>query len=88
MAVDEERFDDAVAWWLRELGPAGETLVLPIDAHFGDAKPEGIFAAVVRFADLESWPFVLEDASDAVLANPMQHVPHPEMVPPVLRSAR
>jgi hypothetical protein len=74
------------AWWLREFGPLDDTpLVLPTDAHFpGGGAPDELLDAVVEHAGLDGWEFVLEDESDAVLADPMPAVPRPAVARAVL----
>lgn len=69
--------DDAAAWWLRELGPAGSELVLPTDAYFSDPAPEALFERVVELADMADWNFELVDESDAIMDDPMPNMPRP-----------
>lgn len=76
------------AWWLANFGPADQlrehaTLVTPTPEHFPDCEgrgldlARGLFAHVVRHADLEHWSFevVVDDAIE--MPNPMPQVPHP-----------
>lgn len=71
--------DDAVAWWLRELGPLGKTLVLPTPEHFPARGVEALFDAVVEYADLADWSFELVDETGLVMADPMENMPRPAM---------
>jgi hypothetical protein len=69
--------DDAVAWWLHELGPIGSVLAMPIAEQFPDPRPEALFDAVVEIADLRDWRFELVDESEAAVEDPLRNVPRP-----------
>lgn len=72
-----EWLDSAAAWWLRELGPAGDTLVLPIAEHFATGTPHGIFDAILGLANMRDCNFELVDESDAIVADPLVNMPRP-----------
>jgi hypothetical protein len=76
--------DDAVAWWLAELGPAATQLALPIDEQFPRRTPDGLLASVLAIGDLAEWKFELVDESDATLADPLANMPRPAGPVPVL----
>jgi hypothetical protein len=80
MELDEhvaDWIDAAAAWWLRELGPIGEDLALPIDEHFPTNTPEALFEAVIGFADMADWNFELVDESETVMDDPIPNLPRP-----------
>jgi hypothetical protein len=76
--------DDAIAWWLAELGPAATQLALPDAGQFPRRTPDGVLASVLAIADLNDWKFELVDESDATLADPLANMPRPAGPVPVL----
>lgn len=70
--------DDVAAWWLSELGPAGEVLSLPIPEHFTSREPARVFERVRQLGDMiDGWSFELVDESDVVMGDPLAHMPRP-----------